>query len=195
MPHPTEKNFTVPECTAPLTICLPKMTICTKSIYTSRKNCYPFHQEVKIPLKVEINIDPACPDPKITIHTDRITPEIESLLTFLSAPSPDTLPVHSDRGVELIPIESILRVYSQRQKVFVQNAAGTYTVRQRLYEMEKRLEGRSFVRISSSELVNTRMITGMDFSLAGTIMISLKGGVTTYVSRRHVSEIKKMFDL
>ena len=39
------------------------------------------------------------------------------------------------------------------------------------------------------------MITGMDFSLTGTICVSLKGGITTYVSRRHVSEIKKMFDV
>ena len=61
--------------------------------------------------------------------------------------------------------------------------------------MEQRLDGRSFVRISSSELVNTHMITGMDFSLTGTICVSLKGGITTYVSRRHVSEIKKMFDV
>ena len=62
-------------------------------------------------------------------------------------------------------------------------------------QMEQRLAGRPFARISSSELVNVRMVTGMDFSLAGTIRISLKGGVTTYVSRRHVAEIKKLFDL
>jgi DNA-binding LytR/AlgR family response regulator len=51
------------------------------------------------------------------------------------------------------------------------------------------------VRISSSELVNTRMITGMDFSLAGTIRLSLKGGITTYVSRRQVAKIRKLFDM
>ena len=61
--------------------------------------------------------------------------------------------------------------------------------------MEQRLSGHAFVRISNSELVNTRMITGMDFSLAGTIRVSLKGGITTYVSRRHVAEIKKLFDV
>ena len=92
-------------------------------------------------------------------------------------------------------MNEIMRVYSERQKVYVQTAAGVYPVKARLYEMEQRLTGWQFARISSSELVNMRMVTGMDFSLAGTIRISLKGGTTTYVSRRHVAEIKKLFDL
>lgn len=146
-------------------------------------------------MKVEINIDPACEDPRIVIHTDRMTEEIESLVRRLSAPSPQTIPTQTERGVELLPVESIIRIYAERQKVYAQTAAGLYPLKARLYEMEQRLDGRSFVRISSSELVNTRMITGMDFSLTGTICVSLKGGITTYVSRRHVSEIKKMFDV
>ena len=144
-------------------------------------------------MKVEISIDPACEDPRIVIHTDRMTEEIEALVRRLSAPSPQTIPAQTERGVELLPVESI--IYAERQKVYAQTAAGVYPLKARLYEMEQRLDGRSFVRISSSELVNTRMITGMDFSLTGTICVSLKGGITTYVSRRHVSEIKKMFDV
>lgn len=146
-------------------------------------------------MKVEINLDPNCAERKIVIHTDRMTEDIERLLRRLSDPAPDTLTVQTDRGVELLPVDGVLRVYAERQKVYVQTAQGVYPVKARLYEMEKRLEGRSFARISSSELVNTRMIASMDFSLTGTIRLTLKGGVTTYVSRRRVSEIKKMFDV
>lgn len=146
-------------------------------------------------MKIELNIDPACAEPRIVVHTNRMTPELETLLHRLSDPSPETVAVRTESGVELLAPEEIMRVYSERQRVYIQTAAGVYPIRARLYEMEKRLEGRTFVRISSSELVNTRMITGMDFSLAGTIRLSLKGGVTTYVSRRRVAEIKKMFDV
>lgn len=146
-------------------------------------------------MKIEINIDPACAEPRITIHTDRMTDEIEALIRRLSAPAPDAIPAQTERGVELLQAESIIRVYTERQRVLAQTAGGTYPLKFRLYEMEQRLTGRSFVRISSSELVNTKMITGMDFSLAGTIRVSLKGGITTYVSRRHVSGIKKLFDI
>lgn len=146
-------------------------------------------------MKVEINLDPNCAERKVVIYTDKMTEEIERLLRRLSDPAPDTLTVQTGSSVELLPVDDVLRVYAERQKVYVQTARGVYPVKARLYEMEKRLEGRSFVRISSSELVNTRMITGMDFSLTGTIRVTLKGGITTYVSRRRVTEIKKMFDV
>lgn len=146
-------------------------------------------------MKIEINIDPACTEPKITIHAERMTDEIEALVRRLSSPNPDAIPAQTERGVELLEAQSIIRVYTERQKVCAQTGRGVYTLKFRLYEMEEKLAGQSFVRISSSELVNTRMITGMDFSLAGTIRISLKGGVTTYVSRRHVSGIKKLFNV
>jgi len=146
-------------------------------------------------LKVEIRIDPAFAEPKIVIHTDRMTDEVRSLIDRLTDPSPDAIPAQTERGVELLPTDSLIRIYTERQKVMAQTAGGTYMLRFRLYEMEEKLRGHAFVRISSSELVNTKMITGMDFSLAGTILITLKGGITTYVSRRHVAEIKKLFDV
>ena len=151
--------------------------------------------EVIPPLKVEIRIDPTCAEPKVVIHTDRLTDEVEALAKRLSAPSLDAIPAQTDRGVQLLPADKIIRVYTERQKVFAQTADGAYPLKFRLYEMEERLQGRAFARISSSELVNTKMITGMDFSLTGTIRVTLKGGITTYVSRRTVSEMKKLLDV
>ena len=146
-------------------------------------------------MKVEIHIDPACTETKIVIHAAQMTDEIDALLKRLSAPDPGVIPAQTGSGVELIAADRIIRAYTERQKVLIQTADGVYPVRYRLYEMEERLRGHSFVRISSSELVNTRMITGMDFSFTGTIRVTLKGGITTYVSRRHVSQIKKLFDV
>ena len=146
-------------------------------------------------MKIEINIDPACAEPKLVIHTDRMTDEIDALIRRLSAPRPAAVPAQTERGVELLPVEKLIRIYTERQKVYAQTSEAVYPLKFRLYEMEERLKGHPFVRISSSELVNTRMITGMDFSLTGTIRVMLKGGITTYVSRRHVSEIKKLFDI
>lgn len=144
-------------------------------------------------MKIAINIDPACTEPEITIRTDRMTDELEALVRRLNAP--DVIPAQTERGVELLQAEDIIRVYTERQRLFAQTASGSHLLKFRLYEMEQRLTGQGFVRISSSELVNIKMITGMDFSLAGTILLSLKGGITTYVSRRRVPEIKKLFDV
>ena len=103
--------------------------------------------------------------------------------------------MHTERGAAFIPLSDILRLYAERQTVLAQTAQGTYTVRQRLYELEEKLAPHRFVRISNSEIVNARMITGMDFSLTGTIRMTLRGGVETYASRRYVSRLRKLFDV
>ena len=144
-------------------------------------------------MKVKINIDPACAEPCVVIHAARMTQEIEALARRLSE-EPEAIAAQSERGMALLEPERIIRIYTAGQKVRAQTAEGVYTLKSRLYEMEERLSSRSFVRISASELVNTRMILGMDFSLTGTIRLTLKGNITTYVSRRQVSKIKKLFE-
>jgi len=78
------------------------------------------------------------------------------------------------------------------QKVFAGTGDGVYTVNEKLYELEEALKASRFVRISKSEIVNTRMIRSMDLSVTGTIRITMKNGYETYVSRRNVAKIKEM---
>ena len=91
--------------------------------------------------------------------------------------------------------EDVLRFYGEDKDVRVQTGEAVYTVRERLYELEQQLEGRRFVRISHSELVNLKRVTALDLSLTGTIRMTLTGGVTAYVSRRYVKKIKEVLGL
>jgi len=147
-------------------------------------------------MKVEIRIEPDAAEQKIIIVADRLTPEIESLARSLENRPVDRLPAHSEKGVEFLAPGQVLRIYSECQQIRVQTLSGSVlTLRGRLYEYEQQLSGLRFARISNSEIVNADMITGMDFSLTGTICLFLKGGIKTYVSRRYVSRIKKLFDV
>jgi DNA-binding LytR/AlgR family response regulator len=124
-----------------------------------------------------------------------MTDEIADIMKRLSETYMDSLAVFSDRGVEIVECRDIIRIYSEKQKVFLQTAAGIYTVRSRLYELEEKLNSQFFVRISNSEIVNIKMITNMDISMTGTIGVSLTGNIKTYASRRYVSKIKKLFGI
>lgn len=147
-------------------------------------------------MKVEIRIDPGCTEQNIIIHTDRLTPEIEALARSLQESASDRLTAYSDRGIEFLPLNRVLRIYSEKQQVLAQTEDGNlHILRGRLYEFEERLAPHRFVRISNSEIVNARMITGMDFSLAGTICLFLRGNIKTYASRRYVSKIRKLFEV
>ena len=91
--------------------------------------------------------------------------------------------------------EAILRCFAQDKGVKAQTAEGVYDLRERLYELEARLDRHTFVRISHSEIVNLRKVTALDLSLTGTIKMTLAEGVVCYVSRRYVKRIKEALGL
>ncbi|MFJ7185345.1 LytTR family DNA-binding domain-containing protein [Lysinibacillus xylanilyticus] len=142
-------------------------------------------------MKVEVSIDPACKEPKVIIHTDKMTDEIENIMQCITSTEMNTLSVLSHRGVEFINCGDIVRIYTEQKKVFVQTVVSIYNVRFRLYELEEKLNTQMFVRISNAEIVNRNMIIHMDISKTGTIGVELKGGIKTYASRRYVTKIKK----
>ena len=72
---------------------------------------------------------------------------------------------------------------------------GTFRLRMRLYQAEEKLTGMRFVRISNSEIINLNKTENFDLSFVGTIQVKLKNGDTTFVSRRYVSEIKKILGI
>ena len=146
-------------------------------------------------MKVEIRVDPTLVEPEAILCAPAVTPQLEELARLLMEGGGERLTVWSERGAAFLPLGEIVRLYAERQSVLVQTLDATYTVRQRLYELEERLASHRFVRISNSEIVNARMITGMDFSRSGTIRMSLRGGIETYASRRYVSRIRKLFNV
>jgi len=89
--------------------------------------------------------------------------------------------------------EDITRIYSENRKIMVCSEGKNYRSRQTLGELEGRLDSSKFIRISRFELVNIRMISGFDLSMAGTIKVSLKDGTETWVARRYVRAIQEKF--
>ena len=94
-----------------------------------------------------------------------------------------------------VPPLPLMTTISRMAHLPAQTAQGIFSVRERLYELEERLDRQQFVRISHSEIVNLRQVTGLDLGLTGTIRMTLTGGVTTYVSRRYVKKIKEVLGL
>lgn len=141
-------------------------------------------------MKVEFRIDPQVQEPVIYIIARERTPGIEALMRRLAQPLKIT--AFSERGEVLLEPSEIIRIYTERRRVLLDSVRGSFSLRSRLYELEEML-GEDFVRISNGELVNRDCILAMDFSLAGTIRLSLRGGMESYVSRRYVARIRRIF--
>ena len=146
-------------------------------------------------MKVEWILDPNQTEPTIVIHAAEKTPELEELVRRLeeSLPAP-LLGFDADKAVPL-DLPHVLRFYGEEKGVFAQTVDGVFRVRERLYELEERLDGHTFVRISQSEIVNLKQVTALDLAITGTIKMTLTGGTVCFVSRRYVKKIKEALGL
>ena len=148
-------------------------------------------------MKVELKLDPNLKQPRAVVYAPQATPEVLALIRKLeqeASPSPFT--AFRDNEAVMLPLQDILRFCTDGKGVICETEKGTYTVRQRIYELEEELQGTRFVRISHSEMVNLDRVTALDLSLTGTIRITLAGGAATaYASRRYVKKLKEAVGL
>lgn len=144
-------------------------------------------------MKINVTLDPALTEIQVNILAPEESPEFRALLARLEEPG--RIAGFRDGGAVPLEPETVLRFYGEDREVRAQTADGIYTVRFRLYELEERLDQRTFIRVSYSEIVNWKRVTALDLSLTGTIRVTLEGGVTTYASRRYVKKIKEVLGL
>ena len=144
-------------------------------------------------MKVEVRIDPGCGETEVTITAPALTDEVKALAARLEGGAA-LIGWDGDTAVPLSEAD-ILRCYGEEKGVKVQTIGAVYDLKERLYELEARLDRHTFARISHSEIVNLRKITALDLSLTGTIRITLAGGTVCWVSRRYVKKIKEAIGL
>ena len=144
-------------------------------------------------MDVKVCIDPAAGGLTVTITAPALTDEVKALAARLEGGAA-LIGWDGDTAVPLSEAD-ILRCYGEEKGVKVQTIGAVYDLKERLYELEARLDRHTFVRISHSEIVNLRKVTALDLSLTGTIRITLTGGTVCYVSRRYVKKIKETLDL
>ena len=146
-------------------------------------------------MKLEIELDPAQAEPRLTLTAAELTPQLQELIRRLEGELPPPIPGWQGEQAVLLEQWDILRCCTAGQKVLAQTAQGEYILRLRLYELEEQLDRRRFVRVSNSEIVNLKAVTALDLSLSGTIKMTLSNGAVVYVSRRYVKRIKQAVGL
>ena len=142
-------------------------------------------------MKIEIKLDENCSETRIIIIAEKMTDEVVSLMQRLTDETPQGIVGFDGDEVRFLDTPDIVRIYSAAGKVFAVTGNKEYVLRLRLYEIEERLLGRGFVRISNSEIINIKKAEKFDLSTVGTIRVSLSNDDVCFVSRRFVTKIKK----
>ncbi|MDE6024015.1 MAG: LytTR family transcriptional regulator [Lachnospiraceae bacterium] len=142
-------------------------------------------------MKVELEIKPKYNEPEIHICNNKADDNTRKLRRVVLEAVDGSIVAYDGDNSIFIRHSEIVRIFSSNKNVYVSTDAGEYRIKERLYEMEEKLDGIRYVRISNSEIVNVRKLLKLDTSLAGTIKMYFKNGQETYVSRRYVPKIKK----
>lgn len=141
-------------------------------------------------MKIEVKIDDSCTETKVIIVADKMTDEVSAIVQRLSGETRQGLIGYENDVATLLEPSDIVRIYAAVGKVFAVTDKKEYILRLRLYEANEKLSGKSFVRISNSEIINIKKTKKFDLSTAGTICVSLSNGDVCFVSRRYVTKIK-----
>lgn len=141
-------------------------------------------------MEVEIKLEPGRNEPKVIILTGEMTAAISDLARRLTAGELRFLPGYRDGEVLLLDPKQVQRIWAEEQTVLARTESATVTLKTRLYELEERLAGTSFLRISHGEIVNFDHVKSLDLSMAGALSLRLDNGDTTFVSRRYMGKIK-----
>ena len=153
-------------------------------------------KQKKKKMQIEIKLDESCKEPKIIIHTDRMTEEVSQIVKLLSEEKPEVFAaIHENGEIILLEQTEIIRIYAENDRVYAKTKDGSYRLKARLYELEERLNKKMFIRISNSEIINLKEVKKFDLSFSGTICVSMSDKTATYVSRRYVRKIKQVLGL
>ena len=146
-------------------------------------------------MQIEIKVDKNCKGLKVIIVAEKVTAEVNDIVKKLSEDVPQMIVGFQDDRAAILNEADVYRIYSANGKIYASAVGGEYSLRLRLYELEQRLDKRSFVRISNSEIVNLSKVKSFDLSFAGTICIRLSNGAVSYASRRYVSKMKQLLGI
>lgn len=143
-------------------------------------------------MRVRARIDKVYETVEIQVCNNELNQQVKQLVEDISSFVNEGIAGTDFRGEKvMISMRDILRVYTENQKVMVQDGRGVYSTQEKLYELEARLDEGQFFRISKSEIVNLKKIRRLNMSVTGTIKVILSDGTETYTSRRNVTKLKQ----
>ena len=153
---------------------------------------------MKNTIDIDIQIVAKCTDPQVIIRTNRMTPDIDSIVhaiqncidtqyAMVTAYDGDTMVLLSQR--------EIIRVFKENRKLIIQTDRGDFIAPKTLGEIVSILNSTRFLRTSRSEIINLYKVSSFDFSLSGTIRVHFDNGTSTWVSRRYVRTIQNVLGL
>ena len=130
-------------------------------------------------MKVEVHIDSHFQEEAVTITAPTLSTRVERIRDFVEElDQKGRLRAKKDGEAYLIESQLFQRFYIENRQVIGETMTDQFILT-------------FFLKISQSEIINTKSIDHLHFTSGGSVQIYLKNGNLTYSSRRYLKAIKE----
>ncbi|MGH7469028.1 MAG: LytR/AlgR family response regulator transcription factor [Longimicrobiales bacterium] len=132
------------------------------------------------------------------LEVDRPAPWSAELIARLTSAIGDSartarVLVNDGTGHRLLAFREIIRFSADEGRVFAHTGSARFSCDYTLNELEQRTGG-AFVRVSRAELINVERIQHIESAGDGLAMLTLADGNRVQVSRRRVSDVRRVLE-
>ena len=145
-------------------------------------------------MKINLDIDGKYDDIEVIIKAPHLNNDIERMVAMMRMIDMQ-IAVRKDNETYLLETDKILYIEAVDRKTFVYTNSENYESELKLYEIEKELIERDFLRISKNSIVNLRKIKSLKADVNRKIRITLQNGEQIVVSRMYSDELRRKLGL
>lgn len=146
-------------------------------------------------MKVSLDIDSDYEETKVTIHCNEVDDSIKEILDFLKGKKTEFLVGRDGEMQHILKPDDIHYFHTENDGVVAVTSEGSFTLKEKLYELEDMLPSAKFIRLSKSVIANLHELSRFEASFHGTLCVHFKSGAKEYVSRTYVNGIKEALKL
>ncbi|MEK4713064.1 MULTISPECIES: LytTR family DNA-binding domain-containing protein [Sporosarcina] len=142
-------------------------------------------------MKVSLNIDRDYEETKVTIECPTLDDSVQEILDFIKGQDTEFLVGKDGDMQHILKPAEIHFFHTEKDSVIAVTSAGSFKLKEKLYELEKILPASKFIRLSKSVIANLHELSRFEASFNGTLCVYFKSGTKEYVSRTYVNAIKE----
>jgi two-component system response regulator LytT len=141
-------------------------------------------------LKIHINEDPSLHETEITISCNKLTPDIEKVISQLRVMDL-MLTGKKDNQIYILDAAKVLYIDTVDKKTFFYTKNDVFETDLKLYELEEQLSALDFMRANKFCIINFSQITSIKTDIDGKLLITMSNHEKLIVSRQYALNIKK----
>jgi len=141
-------------------------------------------------LKIHINEDSNLRETEITINCNRISAEVEKMISLLRVLDLK-LTGKKDNQTYILDASKVLYIDTVDKKTFFYTKKDIYETELKLYELEEQLAAMDFIRSNKSCILNFNQIISIRADIDGKLLVTMSNNENLFVSRQYAPIIKK----